>query len=446
MEFLSPAILIILGALAALATVRGLDLWERRWAMLSFGAHVVSSVCYWVVCEFYYLRVNDAEWYLSEATQLVRLMHVDFSRFAPEVVNLLLHRETHLPFDVHGDGGSTGTMSAIASGCVFFAGPSLLAMNIFATMFSWFGAVQLYRFAREELDLQSRSLALVGCFGVPSVIYWCSGFCKESFVVGFLGVLVLSTCRLLRRGNISYVAGVLVGGAGVGLLKPFTLFAYVFAVAAFIYAERVWRNMARVAFHLGHFVLAGAIAIGGVLLMGQAFPQLAAGEVVTTIATYQEILYANLEQGAGGSDIEIGSGEARTGLAQLRFVPMAAANAFFRPVLFEAKNGPQVGAAMENLVLTLAALQMVLRRIRGVGRSSFFRSPFLVSSAAFCLVFAVGVGLATGNLGTLSRYRMPMMPFYVTTILVLRRQGNRVSDSANARALASIRVRRGGIV
>jgi len=36
--------------------------------------------------------------------------------------------------------------------------------------------------------------------------------------------------------------------------------------------------------------------------------------------------------------------------------------------------------------------------------------------------FSVAVGLATTNLGTLSRYRMPMMPFYVTFILLLGQQ------------------------
>jgi hypothetical protein len=40
--------------------------------------------------------------------------------------------------------------------------------------------------------------------------------------------------------------------------------------------------------------------------------------------------------------------------------------------------------------------------------------------ATFTLALALGTGLATTNLGTLSRYRAPMMPFFFTLLLVLR--------------------------
>jgi hypothetical protein len=71
-----------------------------------------------------------------------------------------------------------------------------------------------------------------------------------------------------------------------------------------------------------------------------------------------------------------------------------------------------------------------------------FRSPFLVSSVVFILVFGVGVGLATRNLGSLSRYRMPMMPFYATTLLVLRRRGREAIEEARTRPRALVAPRR----
>jgi hypothetical protein len=43
-----------------------------------------------------------------------------------------------------------------------------------------------------------------------------------------------------------------------------------------------------------------------------------------------------------------------------------------------------------------------------------------------CLVFAVvlglGTGLATANLGSLSRYRAPMVPYLATFLVVVRRR------------------------
>jgi hypothetical protein len=42
----------------------------------------------------------------------------------------------------------------------------------------------------------------------------------------------------------------------------------------------------------------------------------------------------------------------------------------------------------------------------------------LMFCAAFTLTLGVAVGLATTNLGTLSRYRMPLVPFFVAMVLV----------------------------
>jgi len=38
----------------------------------------------------------------------------------------------------------------------------------------------------------------------------------------------------------------------------------------------------------------------------------------------------------------------------------------------------------------------------------------------FVLVLALGTGLSTANLGTLSRYRAPMMPFFLLLLIILR--------------------------
>jgi hypothetical protein len=47
-------------------------------------------------------------------------------------------------------------------------------------------------------------------------------------------------------------------------------------------------------------------------------------------------------------------------------------------------------------------------------------NPALMFCLAFVLVLALGTGMSTANLGTLSRYRAPMMPFFLLMLLVLR--------------------------
>jgi hypothetical protein len=279
---------------------------------------------------------------------------------------------------------------------------------------------------------------LIGCLYVPSVIFWGSGFAKEAFVVGFFGILALSTYRLLRNRSMFYLVGVVVGGAGVAMLKPFTLFAYILAVAAFIYADRAWRAGAPIRIRPAYLLLAGAIAVGGIVAMGSIFPEYAPDNIAESFADRQEAW----QLGEGGSTIELGSGKARTVGQQLQFAPIALVTALFRPSLVEARNGPTFLAAIETTLLVFGILSLLGTEGRATVRRVFFRVPLLVFSGVFVLVFAIAVGLATSNLGSLSRYRMPMMPFYATMLLVSRARMREARAAKEELARSLVRARR----
>src|SRR5580658_6313609 len=181
MDF-SVVVIVVLGAVFAVIAVRGLDLREQRHALIAAALHVLGAFVHWAIGEFYYV-VSDTHGYHDFGLQLVKLLDFNFRYFAPEILNLLLHREANIPFDPYGP-GSGSTMGALAGILMFFQGPSLLAMDITTSFFSWFGQLCLYRVARKELEKGDQMAGLIGCLYVPSVIFWGSGFAKEAFVVG----------------------------------------------------------------------------------------------------------------------------------------------------------------------------------------------------------------------------------------------------------------------
>ena len=73
-----------------------------------------------------------------------------------------------------------------------------------------------------------------------------------------------------------------------------------------------------------------------------------------------------------------------------------------------------------NSVEMTVILYMVIMAFVRTGRVALlrwaWRSPDIMASLAFVLSFSFAVGLATTNLGTLSRYRVPMMPFYIYVV------------------------------
>jgi hypothetical protein len=414
---IAPLIVILLGSVAAGFASRGLDRPERRQAMLAFGVHIVGAFAHWAVHVFFY-GYGDMFEYRRFGIDLAKLLDADFARFAPELGRLALHLDTNLPFVVFGDGTSSGTMCALAGLLVFVAGPSMLSMCLVVSCLSWFGQLCLYRIARAELDPDERPVARVAFLFVPSVVFWSAGFQKEAFVVAFLGVLCASTHAVLQRRRLLHFIGILVGGVGIAMLKPFTLFAYVIAVAAFLYAKRSWQHAGRVRVRPAFVLLAAVVAIGGVLAMGRLFPTFGVDRVAETMARQQDAWH-DIE---GGSNIEAGSGEEDSLSSQIEFVPLAVVNVLFRPALFDVRNGVMFVGALENTLLVLGVFSLFRPRFRVRVLNALARTPLLAFCAAFTVVFGLGVGLATANLGSLSRYRMPMMPFYVAVVLILRRR------------------------
>ncbi|HBQ11129.1 MAG TPA: hypothetical protein DEF51_08110 [Myxococcales bacterium] len=105
----------------------------------------------------------------------------------------------------------------------------------------------------------------------------------------------------------------------------------------------------------------------------------------------------------------------------MAFAPLALATSLFRPLIFEVRNAPMLLNAVESTVLTYLFVATVLRRSWDAVWREVRSSPALMFSLTFVLVFGVAVGLASTNMGTLSRYRIPLVPLFGAFVLVLSR-------------------------
>ena len=96
-----------------------------------------------------------------------------------------------------------------------------------------------------------------------------------------------------------------------------------------------------------------------------------------------------------------------------------------------------------EITVLLVLLVRAIRRSGGSLVRAILQTPVLLFSLVFVIVFGVAVGLVTTNMGTLSRYRLPLMPFYVTLVLALdRRVTRRETATAKARPRRALALRR----
>lgn len=412
---MSAALVAFLGALAVFASTTRLPTIERRLVAASFVAHCAAAVAQvWLHTSYY--GYGDMVTYLETGNVLARLLTFDFPRFFPALLRLAAHLEYELPFPITGAGSSSGTMVAVAGLLVYVLGHSTLAVCMLMGVLSTLAQVAIHKAARVMFDEQWRTSVAAGILLVPSVVFWSSAFTKEAVAITFLGILLAAIRDLIQlrwRG----LLGAFVGAAGVGLVKPYVLFPCVLAISAAAYVAR--HSVRRRARRWPYAAAALLVAVLGLAAISVVFPDFSLTALGSTTAQHQ--LAGNTVASYGGSDIEIGDSGERSLLGQLQYVPLAAFNSLFRPLLFEARNVVMLVAAME----TTAVIVLVARVLRfGVRRplAHIARSPALAFCAVFVFTFGIAVGLATVNLGTLSRYRVPMMPFFGILLLVLGRK------------------------
>jgi hypothetical protein len=101
----------------------------------------------------------------------------------------------------------------------------------------------------------------------------------------------------------------------------------------------------------------------------------------------------------------------------LMLSPQAVNVALFRPYLWEVKNPLMLLSALESFVILMFTIYVLFVR-----RQVLFKmlvNPHVVFCLVFSITFAFAVGLSTFNFGTLARYKIPLLPFYIMALSLM---------------------------
>lgn len=412
-------VIVLLAALAALMTsVRRHDPRLVPYAAAGLAMHLLGAGAQLWVHQSFYDHIGDAYTYAEYGKVISRALDLDFFRVAPQVLRMVLHMEANLPFiRLEGGGSGSSSMMALTGALFFLIGSDQLMSFLMVSMIAWGGQLLLAMVTSDLVEDDERPLAYGAALLVPSVVFWSSALVKEGVVLAGLGLLCFSAHRVLALRKFQHVPGAMVGAVLVAMLKPYVLFPFVVGIAGWMLVNRLPKG-ARVTLRPGPVVLAALLTVGGLLIMSALFPEYGINKLGEHTATQQHA-WADADN---SSNVDIAAG-ANTSLAsQIPYVPLALVNSLFRPFIFEARNVTSLAAGIETSVLIVLVAQIFSRSRGRKLKDVFLSSAVLSGSTIFVVLFAVAVGLATKNLGSLSRYRMPMIPFYVLAVLLLRRR------------------------
>ena len=120
----------------------------------------------------------------------------------------------------------------------------------------------------------------------------------------------------------------------------------------------------------------------------------------------------------GGNKIDIGEFDASFSGIILK-APKAISVGLFQPYIWKANNIVMAFAGLENLFILGLSLYVLFKLKLKHLLQSLFSHPLFIFSFLFALFFAFSVGLTTANYGALVRLRIPCMPFYLCSLIML---------------------------
>lgn len=382
---------------------------ERRIAFYGWCGHAIGAFAIIGVYQFYY-GWGDMLHYFTHGRFFAAYVEYDPVNHFPELMDVLLQRDSRL--DIDGVGTSTGSMVAVG-GLVSLITSSSWAGSVLLSSLAAAGQTFLWRGVRHAIPEGRQTRAMWSFMCVPSVIFWSSTLLKETLALIGIGAAVFGLSRI-REGRVPSGAALTIFGVYVvGLFKSYILFPMAFALGVYMYWSRA---SLRQGVRVRPIALVGGAALVFVLLtgLGELFPRYSVENVAESIEQ-QQIAAAST---AGGSDYRSASPDQgpRGTAGLIADAPLTIITSLFRPFLFESRSAMMLVNSLEMTAILYFVVMAFVRTGRVELLRWALRSPDILASLAFVISFSLAVGLATTNLGTLSRYRLPMMPFYIYVV------------------------------
>lgn len=413
-EALAIPLILLLGIFLVAGTRRFFDEREAQLIVVCYIVHIISAVLQVVITVEYY-GGGDMTNYILWSRPLLRWLDLDPDRAWPQAIAMAFRQPAHIPFEVYGGDSSTGAMNAITAIAFHLLGRSLYTVCLACSTLAFSGQLALYVGFRRMFPEGSRAWIQVAAMLVPSVVFWSSGLLKEAFALTGLGWIILGLTE--PRGRWRYTGPVLIVSGLVlcALFKSYVLFPLVVAMGVYVYWSRAVARSGGASIEVRPISLAIAIAfaIGGVMALGEIFPSYS----LTRFSAEAARLHRLGGTVGGGSYYSVGS-LARLGFwGQMALAPFALLSALFRPFPFEIRNPFLLVNGIETMGLAAVAARAISKQSWGRIWERVRASPGQMMSLVFVITFGAAVGLVTTNIGSLSRYRIPMMPFFVALVV-----------------------------
>jgi hypothetical protein len=297
---------------------------------------------------------------------------------------------------------------------------SYLVTSLLLAWISYAGIWRLFVLFCKEFPFITKELAIALLF-IPSVAFWGSGLLKDTvtytsccwFTVGFYHGVIK------RKSFFSNAIIIIISGYLILSIKPYILYCLIPGSAIWM-VSALTNEIKSKFFKVLIFPLVLIIGCGGIFFtfktIGNNLGKWSVNEVLERAVITQNDLVKDYY---GGNTFDIGTFDASIS-SMLTKSPQALVAGLFRPFIFEARNPVMILSAIENTYFLYLTIYFLVKfKVFNVFLL-IRKNNLIVYSIIFSLFFSFMVGLTTPNFGSLVRYRIPAIPFFLASLFVLR--------------------------
>jgi len=394
----------------------------QQYFMRGYWAKVAGCVAF-TIFNTYVSQGDSIGVYQPEGAYIYHQILNDFSN-----IKLLVTPAANYDDSLLYDYYNTGTLKSESNFLVvrisaifsFFSFGKYFVNNFLFAMVSYAGMWRLFKFFYQEKPHLHKYFAIAILY-FPTVLFWSSGAMKDPLCIGGLGFLTYSLYNLVykRQGLLSNTIIVLLSGYLLIVLKIYILMAYLPFLILFLVLKNV--NLMKNQFFkyfFGPLLIAGCIFGFSRVLdnFDEELGNYAFSNITESVKTQQFNFQAQAEE--SGSSFSLGEFDGSFG-GMIKLAPAAIATTLFRPFLWESKKVSTLLSSLESLALMFFTLYVMFKAGIGTFFGAIFKNPLVLFCFAFSMMFAVFVGATTLNFGSLVRYKIPCLPFYLIMLFLI---------------------------
>ena len=398
----------------------------KKYHRIGFWIKVGGTVAY-IIFSVYISRGDSTYLYYPEGINITHLILKDFTN-----IKLLFISGKNFDNNLLADSFNKGYFASDSNFFVarlvtvfsFISFGSYSVITLIFSMISFSGVWRLYKFFYEQYPHLHKQLAIAILY-LPTFVFWSSGILKDPLCTGMLGWFTYSMYKLFikKEGTIKNSIIILVSAYILALVKIYILISYLPFFILFLilsYLKNIKQAVSRVIlmFFIMVVFIAGFFIVEGRLkdeLGGLALEKLAES-VQNTQQNFIRI--SDLAESSFSLGVDFDGSTS----SLIKMAPAGIIATLYRPYLWESKKISTLLSSLESLALMLFTLYVFFKAGPFTFFGSIIKDPMVMYCLLFAIVFALFVGVTALNFGTLVRYKIPCMPFYIIAlILILQR-------------------------